>query len=132
MIGQAVEGDEDVVVADALRTLGEWIPALVLAALVVLAVRGVVGRVYVARDTPPSHADYPRRWRSLTVYVVGLVVGAAVGLGLALETDGLWTIGLGLGLGASVVGVPLIEQRLARWRVPRRSVPRKPGHDEDV
>lgn len=123
---------EDIWLTDVLKTLGEWIPALVLAALVVLAVRGVVGRVYVARDTPATHESWTRRWRSLTVYVVGLVVGAAVGLGLALETDGIWTIGLGLGLGASVVGVPLIEQRLARWRVPRRSVPRKPGHDEDV
>lgn len=125
-------GTEDLWLTDALRTLGEWIPALVLAALVVLAVRGVVGRVYVARDTPATHESYPRRWRSLTIYAVGLAVGAAVGLGLALETGGLWTIGLGLGLGASVVGVPLVEQRLARWRVPRRSVPRKPGHGEDV
>ena len=125
-------GSEDLWLTDVLKTLGEWIPALVLAALVVLAVRGVVGRVYIARDTPATHESYPRRWRSLTVYVVGLVVGVAAGIGFVVEMGWLWTVGIGLGLGASVVGVPLIEQRLARWRVPRRQVPRKPGHGEDV
>lgn len=103
-----------------------WVQAVVLLGFVVLAVRGIVVRAYEVRARPPSTRG---RWRRLLVYAIGLVAGGLAGLALALETDGLITVGVSLGLGASVLGVPLIERRL---RLGGRHVPRKPGHDEDV
>lgn len=60
---------------------------LTIVALAVAAVRGIWGRSGRAR------------W----VYLAGLVAGGALGVGVALEAGGLWTLGLALGLGASVV-----------------------------
>lgn len=92
----------------------EIVLVLVVVGLAVVAVRGVVARSGRAR------------W----VYLVGLVAGAALGVGVALEAGGLWTLGLGLGLGASVVGGAAVEA--VRERLSGRRTLRRPGHDEDV
>jgi hypothetical protein len=94
----------------------EVVLVLVVIGLAVVAVRGVVSRSGRAR------------W----AYAAGLVAGAGLGVGIALETGGLWTLGLAIGLGASVVGAAAVEAVTARIRGPVRHVPRRPGHDEDV
>ena len=93
-------------------------PALVLTLLVclglaVVAVRGVVARAGAAR------------W----AYLAGLVVGGALGLWAAAESDGLLSPGLAIGLGASAVGVPVLEAVTARLKGSREPAP--PHDPED-
>lgn len=98
---------------------GEIVMVLVVVGMAVVAVRGVLSRSGRAR------------WG----YLVGLVAGAALGVGVAVEAGGLWTIGLGLGLGASVVGgaaVDAVRERLSGGQGQGRRTLRRPGHDEDV
>lgn len=96
--------------------LDEIVLVLVILALAIAAVRGVFGRAGRAR------------W----VYLAGLVAGGALGVGVALEAGGLWTLGLALGLGASVVVPAAASAVRARLGQSARRVPRKPGHDEDL
>jgi len=105
-------------------TTEEAVFALALIGLALQAIWGVWARAVRA-----LRSSAPGRWRTTIVYSVVLVLGGALGTGLALEAGWLVTIGLSLGLGASVV--------LGRWvdrlaPSPRGSVPRRPGYDEDV
>lgn len=100
---------------DPLAILADWLQPILLCALVVQAVRGLLSRWYWGLGR-----EGPRRWARLVVYASGLVAGGATGLGLALETEAFAvTIGVALGLGATVVGVPLIERRLRAVRARR-------------
>lgn len=103
--------------ADSLEAI---LPVLVLVALAVVAVRGAVARFGTAAvRARRGSRTWP--WTTPIAYVVGLVAGAGLGVAIALETGGLWSLGLALGLGASVVGVPALELVTARLRARGRS-----------
>lgn len=103
-------------------TWDEIIMLLAAFGLAIVAVRGLWIRFARAR-----RAQGVGRWDTLAAYGLGLAAGLILGIVLAIETDWLWSLCVSLGLGASVVG--------GRWLgkiEPGGSVPRKPGHGEDV
>jgi hypothetical protein len=106
-------GDE---ASSLLDVLADLLPPLIILALAVAAVRGVASR----------------SGRSRWVYLAGLVAGGVLGVAIALEAGGLWTLGLALGLGASVVVPAALGWVQDRTRATSGRKLRRPGHDEDV